>query len=747
MPKTKFVKNQIDTINGSQVELKSLEGEHFKDYPNIPIDGFIQPENTDTSVFVMFDHILGTVRWSTAMYSPHAETLQGIYPEEFVLLNTVSEDPLPNKIPRLNDDGKFIGTSFTSDRLSSHRLISLSGKISGSVSFDGTQNVDIATTIQARSITADLMPSVPENKILGRKSVGSGDYEYLDCTPFARLLLSDSDETYARLRLGLGNVSTLDVDTPLGVPVLDSNGLLKTNQIPPLAITNTNVVNSESEMLLLTAQTGDICIRTDIFKTFILKVNDPSILSNWQVLPTPTDVVTTFNGRLGTVIPETGDYSYSMITGLGNSATRNIGSITGTVCAGDDPRLSDARVPLTHYHDRISVKSGTEALIADGYNDSTGNLYLNYVGANTTNWIKNLIFWDGRGSSGAQIEKITAQRFVGNADTSSKLLTARTINGTSFNGSANITTTNWGAARTITIGNTGKSVDGSANTSWSLSEIGAAATSHSHTLLSALPYNTWDISNAPQSYHMGIETSCVSLTKGFPNAGSVMTMKTDTEGAGTLQLYTPFGPNDGGTALKYRTAEFLTTTTAWSSWKTIIDSDNIGNQTVSNSDKVDGYHASTTANAANTIPVRDASGYLYLGWINTTSGSAGTTAPDRIYASYDSFLRYYTPDNFKTVMGIYNSSTSATANTNALRDSSGDITARLFRSTFAEQTSAAATTADIAFRNSTTDSYIRFMSNSAFSTWCQNANIWAAGALKIRTSAPASPVDGDIWIA
>lgn len=57
------------------------------------------------------------------------------------------------------------------------------------------------------------------------------------------------------------------------------------------------------------------------------------------------------------------------------------------------------------------------------------------------------------------------------------------------------------------------------------------------------------------------------------------------------------------------------------------------------------------------------------------------------------------------------------------RDSSADITARLFRSNYAEQTTAPATTADIAFRNSTTDNYIRFMTNGAFSTWCQNAHI------------------------
>ena len=51
----------------------------------------------------------------------------------------------------------------------------------------------------------------------------------------------------------------------------------------------------------------------------------------------------------------------------------------------------------------------------------------------------------------------------------SVLATARTINGTSFDGSANITTANWGTARTISIsstaGTTGTSINGSANAS------------------------------------------------------------------------------------------------------------------------------------------------------------------------------------------------------------------------------------------------------------------------------------------
>lgn len=61
----------------------------------------------------------------------------------------------------------------------------------------------------------------------------------------------------------------------------------------------------------------------------------------------------------------------------------------------------------------------------------------------------------------------------GNASTASKLSPGATINGTTFTGGANITTSYWGTTKTLTIGNKGQSVNGSANVAWSLSEIGA----------------------------------------------------------------------------------------------------------------------------------------------------------------------------------------------------------------------------------------------------------------------------------
>lgn len=61
-----------------------------------------------------------------------------------------------------------------------------------------------------------------------------------------------------------------------------------------------------------------------------------------------------------------------------------------------------------------------------------------------------------------------------------RLLNSRQINGTNFNGTANITTAKWGTARSIKIGNTAKNVDGSGNVTWTFAEIGGAAANHTH---------------------------------------------------------------------------------------------------------------------------------------------------------------------------------------------------------------------------------------------------------------------------
>ena len=113
----------------------------------------------------------------------------------------------------------------------------------------------------------------------------------------------DSKVSTAITALGLKSASKYNVGTTAGcVPVIDSDGKIKSTIIPKIAITDTFVVASQSAMLALsTAQVGDIAVRTDVNKSFILKADGYSTLANWQELLTPTDAVSSVNGKTGAV--------------------------------------------------------------------------------------------------------------------------------------------------------------------------------------------------------------------------------------------------------------------------------------------------------------------------------------------------------------------------------------------------------------------------------------------------------------
>jgi hypothetical protein len=81
----------------------------------------------------------------------------------------------------------------------------------------------------------------------------------------------------------------------------------------------------------------------------------------------PLDVVTPFFVGYSQVVTNVGlafgssNAASSTRTnlGLGGAAVLNVGTSAGTVCAGDDSRLSDARTPTSHSHSASDTTSGT----------------------------------------------------------------------------------------------------------------------------------------------------------------------------------------------------------------------------------------------------------------------------------------------------------------------------------------------------------------------------------------------------
>ena len=95
--------------------------------------------------------------------------------------------------------------------------------------------------------------------------------------------------------------SKSELITDLNVPTLNTSGKLDTSILPAIAITDTYECSTEAEMLALSAQQGDVCIRSDLNKSFILKAVPATELSNWAELRTPTDHVLSVNGKTGAV--------------------------------------------------------------------------------------------------------------------------------------------------------------------------------------------------------------------------------------------------------------------------------------------------------------------------------------------------------------------------------------------------------------------------------------------------------------
>lgn len=224
----------------------------------------------------------------------------------------------------------------TATKLAAAQNITLTGDVTGTASFDGSAEASIAATLKdsgvtagtytkvtvdakgivtaATNATADDMPSnIPVSKITGlgtAATVNTGTAEgnvpvigtgnTLDASVIPNIALSKVT--------GAGTAASKNTGTAEGnVPVLGSEGKLDEAVLPALAITDTFEVDSQAAMLELEAQKGDVAVRSDINKSFILKATPASTLGNWVELRTPTGTVISVNSKTGAVVLTTDD--------------------------------------------------------------------------------------------------------------------------------------------------------------------------------------------------------------------------------------------------------------------------------------------------------------------------------------------------------------------------------------------------------------------------------------------------------
>ena len=213
-------------------------------------------------------------------------------------------------------------------KLQTARNITLKGAVvSNTKAFDGSGNVEFTLVLansgvaagtytkltvnaqgivtSASQLTAADIPALTLAKITdagtaASKNVGTaaGNVPVLDSGAKIAVALIP-DITLAKVS-DAGTAAGKDVGTAAGnVPVLGADGLLDASILPAIALTDTFTVASQAEMLALNAQQGDIAIRTDENKTYILKTSGASTLANWVMLKTPDCKVLSVNGKTG----------------------------------------------------------------------------------------------------------------------------------------------------------------------------------------------------------------------------------------------------------------------------------------------------------------------------------------------------------------------------------------------------------------------------------------------------------------
>lgn len=186
---------------------------------------------------------------------------------------------------------------------------------------------------------------------------------------FGRTLLGSVDASSAKTSLGLATVATSGSASDI------TTGTLPSSVMPPLVIKETFTVADEAAMLALTAQRGDVAIRSDEnSKMYILSSDSPGTLADWKQVMATGDVVSV-QGRTGAVTITKTD------VGLGSADDTSDADkpVSTAQAAADNLRLlktanlSDVATPAT-----ALGNLGGAALSA------TGDLDADFVAAYTT---------------------------------------------------------------------------------------------------------------------------------------------------------------------------------------------------------------------------------------------------------------------------------------------------------------------------------------------------------------------------
>jgi hypothetical protein len=289
-------------------------------------------------------------------------------------------------------DGTIVNADVNASAGIAYTKLSLGGTITSADIVDGTiVNTDInaSAAIALSKLAVDPLARANHTGTQTASTVSDFDTQVrtsrLDqmAAPTASVALNAqkitglADPTSAQEAVTLNYITT-QKGAVNGIASLDGSGLIPTNQLPALAITETFVVVSQAAMLALTAQTGDVAVRTDVNKSFILTASPASTLGNWQELLTPTDSVLSVDGLTGAVSLSGTYLNATTGTLLGNLAAG------GFKVTGLGTPTSDADAATKVYVDAVAGSATAAAASAAAAATSYDDFDDRYLGAKST---------------------------------------------------------------------------------------------------------------------------------------------------------------------------------------------------------------------------------------------------------------------------------------------------------------------------------------------------------------------------
>lgn len=215
-----------------------------------------------------------------------------------------------------------------------------------------TELAELVTAMAGKLNTLNANKEDKANKQNNLSSTNASHYPNVPAVNDGLINTLQTAQTYTDTKIGQNNANFIPVaqkGANNGVATLDATGKVPTNQMPALAITETFVVATQAAMLALTAQTGDVAVRTDVNKTFILKTEPASVLANWTEMLMPASgvqsvamTVPTGYAVSGSPITNSGTLALSYATGYQGYTTAEANKLAGVAANANNYVLPTA---------------------------------------------------------------------------------------------------------------------------------------------------------------------------------------------------------------------------------------------------------------------------------------------------------------------------------------------------------------------------------------------------------------------